>query len=79
MLGYSIYDRVMNSLFRDPLFSIQSPLSNRDKKQIPGGFIDLQRKGVRVGEEENIIFLSSARALARLLRLRARGSFRKEK
>lgn len=48
MLGYSIYDHVMNSLFRDPLFSIQSPLSNRDKKQIPGGFIDLQRKGVGV-------------------------------
>ena len=58
-------------------------MSGRDKKQIRGGYIDLQRKGVGVGEEETIIFSFSrsalALALARLLRSRARRSFRRER
>ena len=39
-----------DSLFPDPLFSHQSPARVRKKR---GGFIDHQRKGVWVGEEEN--------------------------
>ena len=39
-----------DSLFTDPLFSLQSPARVRKKR---GGFIDHQRKGVWVGEEEN--------------------------
>ena len=39
-----------DSLFTDPLFSLQSPAHVRKKR---GGFIDHQRKGVWVGEEEN--------------------------
>ena len=38
------------SLFTDPLFSIQSPSSARDKKINHGGFIDRRHKGVGVGE-----------------------------
>ena len=82
LLGYVIYDRVTDSR-SVTLFSLQSPLSGRDKKQIRGGYIDLQRKGVGVGEEETIIFSFSrsalALALARLLRSRARRSFRRER
>ena len=33
------------SLFTDPLFFLQSPLSARDKNKKSGGFIDHQRKG----------------------------------
>ena len=81
MLGYVIYDRVTDSR-SGTLFSLQSPLSGRDKKQIRGGFID-QRKGVGVGEEETITFSFSrsalALALARLLRSRARRSFRRQR
>ena len=40
------------SLFTDPLLSLQSPSSARDKKHNLGEFIDRQRKGVGVGEEE---------------------------
>ena len=46
--------------------------------QIRGGFTDLQRNRVGVGEEENnFSFSRSALALARLLRSRARRSFRR--
>ena len=41
------------SLFTDPLFSLLSPSSARDKKKDCDGFIDRQRKEVMVGEEEN--------------------------
>ena len=47
------------SLFTDPLFSLQSPSSARDKKLNRGGFIDRQRKEVVVGEEENFSFSRS--------------------
>ena len=50
------------SLFTNPLFSLLSWSSARDKKQKPRGikFIDRQRKGVGVGEGENssLFFLS---------------------
>ena len=39
--------------FTDPLFSLLSPSSGRDKKKNRDGFIDRQRKEVMVGEEEN--------------------------
>ena len=38
---------MFSSLFTDPLFSLQSPSSARDKKQIRRGFIDRQCKGSR--------------------------------
>ena len=41
------------SLFTDPLFSLLSPSSARDKKKDRDGFIDRQRKEVMVGEEQN--------------------------
>ena len=41
------------SLFTDPLFSLLSPSSARDKKKDREGFIDRQRKEVMVGEEQN--------------------------
>ena len=53
------------SLFTDPLFSLQSPSSARDKKINRGGFIDRQRKGIGVGEEENIFLSRAPRSLSR--------------
>ena len=72
MLGYVIYDRVTDSR-SGTLFSLQSPLSGRDKKQIRGGFVD-QRKGVGVGEEETIIFSFSRSALRARSRSRSLAS-----
>ena len=34
-----------NGLFRDPLISLQSPSSGRDKNKNRGGFVDRQRRG----------------------------------
>jgi len=42
-----------SKIFKDPLFSLQSPSSARDKKSNRGEFIDRQRKVVGVGEEKN--------------------------
>ena len=63
-----------NSLFTDPLFSLQSPSSARDKKQPQGGeggggVIDRQHKGVGVGKKKIDIFLYRApRSLADVFR-----------
>ena len=39
--------------FKDPLFSLLSPSSARDKKKDRDGFIDRQRKEVMAGAEQN--------------------------
>ena len=64
--GKSLW-RKLYSLLTDPLFSLRSLSSARDKFKNRVGFSDRQRKGVGVGEEENrrslfFFFLSSALA-----------------
>ena len=49
---YSYNYNRSRSLFTDPLFFLQSPSSARDKKHNRGEFVDRQRKGVGVGDEE---------------------------
>ena len=70
--GKSLWWRLY-SLFTDPLFSLRSLSSARDKFKNRGGFIDRQRMGVGVGEEEN------RRSLFFFLALRVRQFFEKRK
>ena len=61
-----------SSVVTDPLFSLQSPSSSGDKIWAAGNLCDRQRKGVVVGEEENILlssffFLSRAQRSALVL------------
>ena len=50
--AYGYFFLRSRNLFTDPLFSLQSPSSARDKKYNHGEFIDRRCKGVGVGEEE---------------------------
>ena len=70
--GKSLW-RKLYSLFTDPLFSLRSLSSARNRFKNRGGFIDRQRKGVGVGEEEN------RRSLFFFLALRTRQFFEKQK
>ena len=70
--GKSLW-RKLYSLFTDPLFSLRSLSSARNRFKNRGGFIDRQRKGVGVGEEEN------RRSLFFFLALLARQFFEKRK
>ena len=65
--------RRLYSLFTDPLFSLRSLSSARDKFKNRGGFSDRQRKRVEMGEEEN------RRSLFFFLALRARQFFERQK
>ena len=70
--GKSLWWRLY-SLFTDPLFSLRSLSSARDKFKNRGGFSDRQRKRVGMGEEEN------RRSLFFFLALRARQFFETQK
>ena len=70
--GKSLW-RKLYSLFKDPLFSVRRLSSARNKFKNSGGFIDRQRTGVGVGEEEN------RRSLFFFLALRTRQFFEKRK
>ena len=69
--GKSLW-RKLYSLVKDPLFSVRRLSSARNKFKNSGGFIDRQRKGVGVGEEEN------RRSLFFFLALRTRQFFEKQ-
>ena len=49
----------VSSLFTDPLFSLKIRRARVIKNKNHGGFIDRQRKGVGMGEEENRRFFLS--------------------
>ena len=57
----------VSSLFTDPLFSLKIRQARVIKNKNPGEFIDRQRKGVGMGEEENRRFFLALPARSRVL------------